>query len=333
MKILFIIQQRDMPSSRVRILNLVPKLEENGISCTVKEYPRTLKGKLALFIQARSFDAVLLQKKLPSPVDVILLKRFSRKLLFDFDDAIHLHHDSEERENSRSREVKARAILSRADLVIAGNRILQEYARRYNANVEVVPSCVDSTACPTREHRAANGPLVIGWVGGRINLAHLQLMGNALRRLSERHDLVVHVVCDRTLELPGVTVKHIPWSLETQHREICRFDIGIMPLPPSKHAEGKCGYKALQCMAAGVPVVVSDVGINRDIVTDGQEGFVVPDEEGFEQALDQLIRSLELRAAMGARARKKIEEGYSIEYGSHRLAACIKSCVEGRDDA
>jgi len=326
MRILLVIQDWIMPSSRVRTLNLVPELEKAGLSCEVNVYPHGLADKLRLFFSMPRYDAVLLQKKLPTPVDSFLIRRFCKKLLFDFDDAIHLKHESGGDGRSRSREVKAKGILSRADHVVAGNRILKDFADQHNGSVSIVPSSVEVSGVPTRDHAASADPVVIGWVGGNINLGHLKSIGTALKNLSEKYSIALHIVCDQSIDLPGVDVKHIPWALETQADEIARFDIGIMPLPQSKHAEGKCGYKALQCMAAGVPVVVSDVGVNGDIVGDGEEGFVVADEAGFEAALEKLIQSQELRAEMGHRARKKAEQDYAIEVAGRKLAELIQKC-------
>jgi len=290
-------------------------------------YPKSLAGRLAMLRRARRADVVVLQKKLPSPVEAVLLRQCARRLVFDFDDAIYCKHEGGGQVASRSRERKTNGILRRSDLVIAGNEILKRYAEPHCPRVRVIPSCVAVSGIPVQSHAPHEGPLVIGWVGGRINLGHLQGVAPVLQRLARRHDIVLHVVCDAGVDMPGAPVVHVPWKLETEAAEVARFDIGIMPLPASRHAEGKCGYKAIQCMAAGVPVVVSDVGINREVVEHGRQGFVATDAEAFERHLETLIEQPEQRAAMGRAGRAKAAERYSVEHGSRLLAAALKEAM------
>lgn len=325
-RILFLIQDTSMPSSRVRVLNLVPELEKSGLSCTVEAYPRCWTDKARLFRQVRAADIVVVQKKLPSPPESALLATISRRLVFDFDDAIYCRHESGGASLSRSRIWKFNAIVSRADLVIAGNAILRERAALRARCVALIPSAVEVSSIPVKRPDATgHGPVVLGWVGGRINLGHLVALAEPLRNLASRHAIEVHVVCDRGCEIPGVKVVHVPWTLDGQAQAIARFDIGLMPLPDTEHARGKCGYKALQCMAAGVPVVVSDVGSNRDIVRDGMDGYVVPDNAAFTAAVERLIVSPADRARMGRHARQRVEEGYSIERIGGELARALAS--------
>ena len=130
-------------------------------------------------------------------------------------------------------------------------------------------------------------------------------------------------MCSKGIEIPGVDIRFIPWNLETQEKEIAQFDIGVMPLPQTRHSAGKCGYKALQYMAAAVPPVVSDVGVNGGIVENGREGLVVPDIEGFYDALELLAIDHEHRKELGLNARKKTENAYSIHVIAKALAEAI----------
>lgn len=319
-RVLFIIQDRTLPSSRIRVCDLLPDLKRLGIRGDVMEYPRTWMDKFRMFGKLPDYDIVYLQKKLPSPVESRLLKWRSKWLAYDFDDAVYLRHESEGDDVSRSRSLKTAAILKRADVAVAGNRILAQYAASHGARVAVVPSCVDMRDKPVRDHARAEGRTVIGWIGGKINLGHLRLLGPVLQRLSARHDIELRIICNAGIDIPGVRVTLVPWQKETQDVEIARFDIGVMPLPSSRHAEGKCGYKAIQCMAAGVPVVVSDVGINREVVEHGINGFVAGSIDAFEPLLEKLVQSRELRAELGMKARQKVETSYSVERGARLLA-------------
>ncbi len=185
MNVLFLIQDYEMPSSRVRVLNLLPALRERGFNYDVIPYPKGLINKIRIFKTLKNYDVVFLQKKLPSPFEAVLLRKFSRTLLFDFDDAIYVRHDSNEDIESSSRMIKFKAIISRADIVIAGNRILAEEARRFNRNVFIIPSAVETRGIPQKDYESENKKTVIGWIGGAINLSHLKIVEPVLQRLSE----------------------------------------------------------------------------------------------------------------------------------------------------
>lgn len=327
-KILFLIQDEEMPSSRVRVLNLLPELEKEGIHAHVMTYPRKIVEKLGLIGKCRQFDITFLQKKMPSPVDVILLRRFSRRLVFDFDDAIYYRHDAQEVLESATRYQKFNFLVKRVDLVIAGNRVLANYSRQCNENIAIIPSAVETRNIPQKDYGFTSEKIVIGWVGGEVNLHHLRELSSVFQRLSKEYPIELRILSNKTVDIPAVDVKFIPWALDSQEREIALFDIGVMPLPLNRHSEGKCGYKALQYMAAAVPPVVSDVGVNRDIVEHGKEGFVAKTNDEFYEALKILIENRPLRQEMGTKARQKVETLYSVEVVGRHLAETLKRAVQ-----
>lgn len=324
-KVLFIIQDEKMPSSRVRVLNLLPELKKEGISPEIVKYPKSSLKRIQIIKECQQFDITYLQKKLLSPLDITLLRRFAKKFIFDFDDAIYYRHDEKEVLESQSRYIKFKYLAGKVDLLIAGNRILAEYTSKFNKSVFIIPSSVETRDIPLKDYQRHDDQIIIGWVGGEVNLHHLKLISPVLQRLSRAYKIQLRILCNKTADIPSINVKFVPWSLETQEREISSFDIGVMPLPNNKHAEGKCGYKALQYMAAAVPPVCSDVGVNRDIVENGKEGFVVSSNEEFYYALKNLIEDRELRKEMGLNARKKVEEHYSIPVIGKKLAEVLKS--------
>jgi glycosyltransferase involved in cell wall biosynthesis len=324
-KILFLYQDRKLPSSRIRIFDLLPEMRKEGIFAATEAYPRRLSEKFGLFKKLQGFDVVYLQKKLLSPVEAKLLGRFARRLVFDFDDAIYYRDDSHASLVSRSRYLKFRTLAGSSDLLVAGNRILADHARRFNRNVAIIPSAVETRGMPIKDYDRRNETLVIGWIGGKGNLPHLATVSGVLTKLAQEHRFRVTIVSDGKIEIPGVETKAIPWTLKGQEEEAALFDIGIMPLPGNKWTEGKCGYKALQYMAAGVPPVVSDVGVNGDIVTDGKEGFVVSGEKGFYDALTALLTDENLRRKLGHNARIKVEQSFSVSVVGRKLADILKT--------
>lgn len=314
-----------MPSSRIRVLNLLKWLEKKGLKCFTVTFPQKIKQRMSLYRKLRSFDIVYLQKHLLSPIDSLLLRHWSRTLIFDFDDAIYFRHDSHPNPISRTRYLKFKFLVKRCDHIVAGNRILAAYASQFNKRVTVIPSSVKTENIPLKDHNPKERAKVIGWIGTGGNLLHLKLIGHVLQRLSRRYPFELRVISDRPLSMEGVRVRFVPWQLATQEEEVAKLDIGLMPLPSSRYAEGKCAYKALQYMAAQVPPVCSDVGINAEVVEDGKEGFVVKDIGDFYQALEVLITDGNLRKEMGERARQKVKHSYSGEVVGPQLAEFLLS--------
>ena len=324
-KVLFIYQDEDMPSSRIRIFNLLPEVQKEGIYTYAVRYPKKIFEKIRLLKKIKQFDIIYLQKKLPSPPEVKILRRYAKKLIFDFDDAIYYRHDTREVLESKSRYLKFKYIIQNVDLVVAGNRILSDFASQFNKNVGVIPSAVETYNVPIKDYAAVDNNIIIGWVGGKGNLHHLKMLFPIFQKLSLDYRIQVNILCNASIEIPSVKIKCIPWRLETQAQEIALFDIGVMPLPNNKWTQGKCGYKALQYMAAAVPPVVSDVGSNRDILEHTKEGFLVPSIDGFYDAIKALIDDKDKRKEMGLNARKKIEKFFSVHVVGKMLADVLKT--------
>jgi len=322
-RILFLIQGVHLASSRVRVLNLLPELEKQGFEPDVVSYPKKKLARVRTFIGSRHYDIVVVQKKLFSSFNLFLLKVFGKKLVFDFDDAIYCSRDEFEREHHRRRYSRFENMVKKSDLVTAGNRFLADSVRPFNSHVMVIPSAVETRGVSVALHDRDNQTVVIGWVGGHVNLRYLELLGPVLRRLSRDYDIELRILCDRSIDIPDVKTRHVLWSLDTQEDEIAAFDIGVMPLTNDPHTSGKCGYKALQYMASGVPAVVSDVGGNREIVQNKVEGLVVDEIEGFYDALKLLIEDPGLRKKMGGRARSKVEKFYSVEVVGKMLGRAL----------
>lgn len=325
MKVCFLIKGFSVPSSRVRIVNLVSELEKYGIDCNIYEYPRSLLEKIKVFSVIRRFDLIYIQKCLPSVLEAFVLKKISKKIIYDFDDAIFTNQDVHEIKVRSSRYIKFKTMLKISDVVVAGNSYLAEEALKHNAHVLIIPSAVEIEKNEYEKRERNNTTVVIGWVGTDFNLPYLSEISNVIRRISLEHSIVLRIICNCSIEIPQVHVEFIPWKLETQDVEITQFDIGIMPLPDNVHTRGKCGYKALQYMSLGVPPVVSDVGVNREIVDNGNCGVAVKTEEEFYLALKALVEDKEMRLAMGLRARRRVQDHYSVEVIGKRLAEVLLS--------
>jgi glycosyltransferase involved in cell wall biosynthesis len=111
-------------------------------------------------------------------------------------------------------------------------------------------------------------------------------------------------------------LKFVPWSKEAEVRELVRFNAGVMPLEDSEWARGKCGFKALQYLSVGIPAVVSDVGVNTEIVDQGINGFLCRTPDDWKSALVRLMDDRQLLLKMAGAARSKVLEKYSVRSNS-----------------
>ena len=222
---------------------------------------------------------------------------------------------------ARDRQTAGPRTPSGRPLEIGPERARQAGARR----VELIPTVVDTHRYRPRQARPNETP-VIGWIGTPNTSRYLQPLLPVFKALQARMRVRVVAVGARSEDFAGTPVETLPWSEETEVESIQQFDIGIMPLPDSPWERGKCGYKLIQCMACGVPVVASPVGVNTVIVNPGKNGLLARDDE-WEEHLTTLLQDPELRRSFGAQGRKDVENWYSLEVQAPRLLNTIREAV------
>lgn len=269
----------------------------------------------------RDFDLVIIQREAFMTGSTRFEKRLAASgvpVIYDFDDAIWLMDVSEA--NRKLSWLKAPGKTSKliglADLVIAGNDYLGDYARQYNEKVEVIPTVIDTDIyAPGPAQPRTDARVVIGWTGSYTSLSYLKQELPMLRELHARWGdrILFRVISDRDLEAPGLPVENIRWSSATEVQALAGIDIGIMPLPDDEWSRGKCGFKGLQYMGMGKAVVLGRVGVNRTIVQEGENGLLAGSSAEWIEALGKLITSADLRARMGAAARRTVEDRYSVK--------------------
>ena len=302
---------------RYRIAAFRSHFEAAGYSLAVRELPRRLLPRLRALAAVRPFDAVVVQRKLLSLPELILLRRAARKLVFDFDDAIWLRDSySGKGFHSGKRARRFRVVVSRCDLVVAGNRFLAAEAAKHNPNVAVIPTCVNPAAYPTAPRTRPDGPVRLVWVGSSSTLKGLEQHWWTLDAIGKAVPGVrLKVICDRFPRFDHLPLEAVPWSEETEAAEIAAADIGIGWVPDDPWSRGKCGLKVLQYQAAGLPAIANAVGVQADFVRDGETGFRATTTEEWVSAVRALAADAELRARLGAAGRKQVEDRYSIDAG------------------
>ena len=306
----------EQPSFRHRMSTLIPALEAAGWQVRAERFPsgryglRTWERRTLL----RAADVVVLhQIKLSAP-EARLFASFTRRRVFDVDDAIYVRKPrrlGDAPDESPWRKRKFAATCRWVDEVAAGNDVLAGVARTAARAVTVLPTSIDTAAyLPTA---AAADPPTIAWIGSPENLIYLEMIRPALARLTIRHPtLKMRVICSRFPDWPEVNVECIAWSSATEAKSLAEAHIGVMPLTDDAWSRGKCAFKLLQYMAAALPCVASPVGANTEAVIDGVNGFHARSAEEWERSLESLIVSPELRARFGASGRAHVESRYSM---------------------
>jgi glycosyltransferase involved in cell wall biosynthesis len=255
------------------------------------------------------------------------------RMIFDFDDAIWLPNVSPANRSLAflKRPSKTQDLVSLADLVFAGNQYLAAYAQQFNNNVVVIPSTIDTQLYVPKQTYPVKERICIGWTGSRTTIPHLETARPALRELQRRYGdrLYFKVIGEEEYEAPELNLKSIPWQAATEVQDLAELDIGIMPLPIEEWTKGKCGMKGLQYMALGIPTVMTPVGVNTEIIDQGENGFLAETQADWVDALARLIESADLRQRLGRAGRRTVEAHYSVESQKDRYLQAFNRLVAG----
>lgn len=250
----------------------------------------------------------------PPVFEWIIAKVLAKKIIYDFDDAIWVPVTSEY--NTLVKPIKfyakVRMICKWAYKVSVGNEYLAAYARKYNVATYVIPTVVNTASGHHLIKNQSTEPVTIGWTGTFSTLQYLNQVLPALQQVEKLYNIDFIVIANKDPQLPLKHYRYIQWSAKNELHDLLQINIGIMPLTDDELAKGKCGFKAIQYMALGIPAVVSPVGVNSHIVDQGVNGFCCVTTGEWVTALSALITDAQLRQNMGSNARQKIETHYSV---------------------
>jgi glycosyltransferase involved in cell wall biosynthesis len=250
----------------------------------------------------------------PPIFEWIIAKILRKKIIYDFDDAIW-KTDAEHRNgitNWVKNTGKVNSLIKWAYKVSGGNRYLCAYASKYNTNVIYNPTTIDTAHLHNRIKDQHNKKIVIGWTGTHSTLIYLAPIVPVIRKLEKKYDFNFVVICNRKPDFSLKSLVYLPWNKKNEIDDLLSFNIGIMPLQEDEWTLGKCGFKALQYMALGIPPLVSPVGVNKDIVTHGNDGFLCKTEDEWIENLSFLLENEKSRTEMGKNARRIVEDKYSV---------------------
>jgi len=338
-------------SSRLRMFAHIPALRAAGFRVTEAPllndaYLRALYGgrrpslpgiarayldRVSTLLASRRHDVLWLEKEaLPwLPLGVETLVGMGRiPYVMDIDDAWFERYAGHRLPIVRRSLGDKLAMLARgARIVTAGNPYLADWSRRSGArDVREVPTVVDLDRYPPPRWstRGSDGPTVVGWIGTPTTARYLDLLAGVFARLGARARLRVVGAVSADFATPA---EILPWTEEREVEDLASFDIGVMPLFDTPWERGKCGYKLIQYMAAGKPVVASPVGVNTVLVQDGVNGFLADGEDEWTEAIGRLAADPELRARMGAEGRRMVAENYCLTTAAPRLIAALRDAA------
>lgn len=328
------------PSQRYRFEQYLKILSQNGHSWSLEPFfdQRTWDGlykkqplvkvrgtifgfarRLLLLFRVRKYTWVFIHREAipfgPPWYEWVVVKIFRRKLIYDFDDAIWLKPESVANSltNYFRPGTKTSTICRISDKVCVGNRYLASYAERYNRNVKVIPTTIDTISqhAAVKEHKNSR-EITIGWTGSHSTLPYLDLVAPVIKDLGRLYKFNFLVICDVRPTLVLNCLEYRKWKKKTEIEDLLDIDIGLMPLPKNEWSNGKCGLKALQYMALGIPALVTPVGVNKQIVDHSINGFHCRSREDWRLFIERLISNACERQKMGHNGREKVVKHYSV---------------------
>lgn len=342
-------------SSRLRFFQFFPYFNSKGIIVDTSplfndQYLSELYGKEKIsrwnivksyfnriidLLKVHNYDLVVVEKELfpffPSIVEV-LLSLFRVKYIVDYDDAIF--HNYDQHPNKFIRHFlgnKIGTVMRCSALVVAGNAYLEKYALKSGAKkVVIIPTVIDTYQYKIKEYQKSP-EVTIGWIGSPSTLKYVEMLKPVLEEIKRRHAIKLHIVGGKA----GIGLKDgeeiVEWSEAGEVETIRKFDIGIMPLKDQLWEYGKCGYKLIQYMGCGLPVIGSPIGVNNIIIKEGVNGYKPNNADEWMKALESLIVDQGLRMAMGNEGRRLVEESYSLEKASKIWISLIFKVVSAKN--
>lgn len=345
------------PSQRFRYEQYLDYLKNNGFEFTFSPLLNESDDKIFYSKGNYFFKALILFKNFwlrkrdlrrSSDFDIVFIQReamflgsgfFERgilksgaKMVFDFDDSIWLADTSPENKKFEWLKDPNKTInnIGYAHLVIAGNNFLAEFARKYNDNVIVIPTTVNTSVFIPKPELRNKDKVVIGWSGSISTVKHFNIILPALKKLKEKYGnkITFKVVGDASYSNSELGITGQAWNSQTETDDLNSFDIGIMPLPDDEWSKGKCGLKGLTYMACEVPAVMSNVGMNKEIIHQGENGVLCNTENDWVNNLSQLIEDQQLRESIGKKGRETVVELYSIDANKEKYLNALNSVLK-----
>ncbi len=319
-KILFISKGEHTSSTRYRAMQYFPYFESHGwqpahitISGGIIPIIRTLHATTKVDV------VVLLRKTFPMPV-FWLLRKLSKRLIFDLDDAIFTNTDGSHSTTRMQRFIKT---VSKCDYIFAGNQYLADEAKKHNNNVSVIPTSVEVAKYDLDINRDAE-TFDLVWIGSKSTKKYISEIVPAIEHAAQSvPNLTLKIIADFELSSPVLKIKNIAWSEIDEAMELSKSHVGLAPLTNDSWTKGKCALKVLQYMATGLPVISSPVGVNAYLVDNGVNGYLAADNKAWSEFIIKMYQEKEHLKQMGTQGKKRVYQEFSIDVVFKKMFAII----------
>jgi glycosyltransferase involved in cell wall biosynthesis len=269
----------------------------------------------------RGADVLYIQRLLFNTFKLSIIRAAAQNLVYDFDDAVM--YGSKGKSPTRARKFKN--MVTWADAVCCGSYFLLKEARQHrDDNIYYVPTVVDTDEYPVKKHTTRT-PVTVGWIGSRSTLRYLVDLEDLVLASPHQKEVIYKIVADRSLNTNAPNVIFEKWTAAKEKSLLLSFDIGVMPLKDDIWSKGKCGLKLIQYMASGLPSITHPVGASQEIVTDGVDGMLRSDIDGWRNGIEVLTRDVAERTRMGREARAVVEQRYSLKVWGPRVREIIEN--------
>ncbi len=343
-KILFLVPYplHKAPSQRFRVEAFFSLLKQNNIQYKVQTFfgdsafdilyqkaPVFKKafGVLSGFLKrlkadlflVHSYDYVFIHREAapigPPVFEFIICRIWRKKIIYDFDDAIWIPNTTKENNivNWLKAFWKIKYICKWAYKVVGGNEYLCNYARQYNQDVVLIPTCIDLVSQHNQLKQQQTPEIILGWTGSHSTLPYLDNLVPVLKRIITDLKVSLIIICNKPPLFTLPCMEFVQWKEQTEIDDLLKMNIGLMPLPPDPWCEGKCGFKLIQYLSLGIPAVANPVGVNKQIISHGFNGYLCITDEEWYKALKDLITNTSLREEMGKTGRDSVALHYNLQ--------------------
>ena len=341
-KILFIAPypKNEAPSQRFRFEQYLDYLSENELDITFSPFldSKTWKtlyaegnilkkaiGVIRSFIKRffllftlHKYDKIFIHREAahigPPIFEFIIAKILKKKYIYDYDDAIWLPNYSET--NASFHRLKAywkvKYCVKWAYHVTPGNEYLANYAKKYNDKVTIIPTTIDTINHHNLETDYDVTKPVIGWTGTHTTMQYLDFLIPVIIELENDYDFDFLIISNEAPTYNLKSMQFVKWNHATEIHDLAKISIGVMPLEQDIWSEGKCGFKGLQYMALGIPALMSPVGVNKQILDDKVNGYLVNTKKEWKDCLISLLTNKELRKKIGQAGKQTVIDRYSV---------------------
>jgi glycosyltransferase involved in cell wall biosynthesis len=306
--IVILTKGKEAPSFRYRLQPLIEALQKKDYRCHIEtlsgsRYLWRIWKKRKLYKQA---SILIFHKLLLPKIETALLCHLNPNTILDIDDAIYLKEPKwvgHQRKTSVLRKQKFNYVASKCNLVVTGNDFLKQKVESIGGRAVTFPTGIDANTSRKKQTSPLHCKAI--WIGLPSNLRYLEIIRPSLETISKKYPhFTLQIICNEFPNWTGVRIEKIQWSPDTEKQYLANADIGIMPLDDSEYSRGKCAFKLLQYMAAGLPCIASPVGANCDVVTHGDNGYLASTPEEWTETLSLLINNTVKRNIMGASSKK-----------------------------